>query len=265
MGIDDDGILLQSLTRASRRIDKHCNQRRFYPWLSTRNYNYQDSRNLILDEDLLAVTTLTAGGTTISASDYYLYPLNDTPKWKIEIDSSKSTIFDYTSTPQSAVSVNGTWGYHDDWSNAWLDSGDTVEDDPLTAAATTITVNDADGVDVNGVTPRFSIGQLLKIESEHVVVTDLNLSTNILTVRRGVNGTTAASHDQDTAISVYQPPENVTQATLALAKLYYEGKSAVGGIIALPTLEGGALRAEVVGLLNDHNLPVRLDYVTEFV
>ena len=258
MSPDDNPLLFQILTRASRIIDRYCKERRFYPRSKTRDMDYQKARTLLLDDDLLEITTLTAGGTAVSSSDYFLYPLNDYPKRKIEIDRSKSALFNYSATLQSAIAIAATWGWHDDWDNAWPDSQDEVEDDPLSSSATTLTVNDVDGADVDGITPRFSAGQLLKIEDEYMAVTDSDINVNTLTVRRGVNGTTAAEHAQDETIYIYRPPEIITSATLALAKMQYELRSAVGGIIALPSLEGGAIRAKVTELLDNYALPRKL-------
>lgn len=260
----DDNKMLQYIEQASRRIDKHCD-RRFYPRSATRYLNYQSSYDLLLDEDLLEVSDLSAGGTSISLTDFFLYPLNTYPKWKIEIDRSKSALFDYSSTHQKAVTVVGTWGWHNDWDNAWDDSQDTTEDDPLTVAATTITVNDTDGADINGFTPRFSPGQLLKIESEYVQVTGVSSADNTLTVRRGMNGTTAAQHDQNTAISIYRVPEVVHRACLEVTKLFYEMRSATGGVIAMPQLNGAVMRVSTTALLQDLGLPRRGPRIMEFV
>jgi hypothetical protein len=123
--------------------------------------------------------------------------------------------------------VTGWWGYHEDWSNAWQDSQDTVENDPLTSTGTSISVNDADGADLFGNTPRFKVGQTLRIETEYVYVTAVTAATtNTLTVIRGVNGTTAAAHDQNTAIYVYRPMHEIEQAALRLSHWLYGQKGA---------------------------------------
>jgi hypothetical protein len=261
----DDARLRGYIRRASRRIERHCNDRLFYPRLDTQYFNYQSAYELILNDDLLEVSSLTAGGTSISASNYYLYPLNKYPKWKIEMDLSGSTIFDYSSTLQKAVTVVGTWGWHDDWDNAWQDTSDTVEDNPLTAGASTITVNNIAGDDAYGFTPRFAPGHLLKIESEYIAVTAVNWTDETLTVIRGVNGTTAAEHVQNTTIYTYRPAEIVVEACLDLAKLYYDTRSAKGSVIALPGMESAVIRVSAKSVLEDHKLPVRPEDRMRFV
>jgi hypothetical protein len=264
MGTDDDKRLRQYINEASRLIDGHF-ERKFYPLQQTRYYNYQKAYSLLVDGDLLAVSALSAGGTAISPSDYWLYPLNTYPKWQIQIDKSKSTIFNYSGTHQRAVSVTGTWGWHNDWDYAWADSLDTVQDNPLSDSATTITVSEIEGDDVDGYSPRFSPGQLLEIEDEYVAVTGASQSAETLTVRRGVNGTTAASHAQNTTISVYRPPGVVVLAAKRTAKMIYEMRSEVGGIIAMPSMEGTAMRALMDDLLGDLSLPVKPDNIMRFV
>lgn len=63
---------------------------------------------LLVDEDLLTVTTLTNGdGTEISSADYVLVPRNVTPKIGIQLLSSAS----WEQDVDSWISVEGTWGY----------------------------------------------------------------------------------------------------------------------------------------------------------
>lgn len=253
----DDGKLTQYAVWSSRLLDRRTH-RHFYPRSETRHFDYPgNSWRLFVDDDLLEVTTLAVAGSSIASANYLAYPLTSYPKYKIEIKRTKSTIFTYTGTPQDAVTVLGVWGYHDDWDNAWADSQDEVEDDPLSSSATTLTVNNIDGADANGFFPRLSAGDLLKIESEYVIVTATDTSTNTATVKRSQCGTTAAEHVQDTTIYRFVPYIPATTAVLDLTKWLYEHRSATGGIIALPSLRGTAIQADVDKILALHDLPVR--------
>jgi len=214
-GTGDDALLKDCCERASRIWDT-LTRRRFYELKATRYFDYQDDYKLHLHDDLLSVTTLTNGdGNTISSSDYYLYPLNAYPKRWIEIDKAGGEFFTYSTTPQKAISVEGLWGYHDDYDNAWLDSGDTVQDDPLSSSATTLNVSDGSN---------FKVQQVVKIGDEQLYITAI--SGNVLTVERGKNGTTAASHDQGTAIYIWAPPADVVHWVLRLAAWLYKAKDA---------------------------------------
>ena len=246
-GDADTTLVKRFAEKASRQLDRWCLGRRFYPRTEIRYYDHPaDATRLKLDDDLLAVSAFTTenGDTEITSGNYYLmcggvYGLTPYDRIVLKTDSTQSSL-SYSGTMQQANAVTGTWGYHEDWGNAWEDSQDTVENDPLTASGTSITVNDADGADLYALTPRFKILQLLKIEDEYLYVTAVDTTGNKLTVIRGVNGTTAAAHVQDTAIYIYRPMPDIVQATLDLAKyLYMHKDSSDGDVTMFP--EAGAV------------------------
>lgn len=237
----DDDLLLHFTIKASRMFDKFATNgvlptRRFYPSIDTRDFDHpEDATVLKLRDDLLEVTTLTTknGATSITPSDYKLQTAtnryNQTPYNQIRLTGAGTvTEFEIDDTEFAANQIVGIWGYHDDWANAWEDSGDTVEDDPLSDSATTITVNDADGDDINGFSYRFKYQQLLKVESEYIWVTKVDPTNNTLTVRRGMNGSTAAAHVQDTPIYIYRPMADVREAMEELATHLYRHRKDIG-------------------------------------
>ena len=174
---------------------------------------------LWLDRELLAVNTLTNGdGTVIDSASYRLLPRNEGHKTRIRLID---TTWTYTDDPVEAIEVDGVWAYHRRPSEAWLSSGDAVQNDPLSASGTTITVNDADGADGRNRQPRFSPGQLLGIEDEYVEVLAVDTESNVLTVLRGVRGSTAVAHTKDTTIVIWQPDPQVELAATRWAALCY--------------------------------------------
>ena len=68
------------------------------------------------------------------------------------------------------------------------------------------------------------------IDSEQLYITAI--SDNTLTVQRGVNGTTAATHSGGAAATRYDYPELVVQACLDIAKLTFRNRDlgSVGSI-----------------------------------
>jgi len=247
-----DDELLKSLCEIASAMWDGSTQRRFGPWRETRYYDYQSAPGdalmmsararlasgigdwasvLKVDEDLLAVETLTTqnGETTILAANYYLkcgHSYNLTPYDRIELKTDgDQAVFLFSGTMQRANSVDGIWGYHDDYSHAWQGSNDSVQDAAgISASATTITVADVDGVDVFGVTPRLRAQTLIRIDDEFLYIAAKDLAANTLTVLRGVNGTTAAAHDKDTTIDVWRPMREVEHLVKRLAAWLYGQK-----------------------------------------
>ncbi len=114
-GSAHDSLLADLVTRASRLIDDHCG-RWFVPRAETRSFDavgpHISGRLLLLDADLLSVTSVVNGdGTTISASDYLLRPLNWPPYFGIALKQSSGVRWTYTGDPEGAIHITGSWGY----------------------------------------------------------------------------------------------------------------------------------------------------------
>jgi hypothetical protein len=233
IGADKKEALRRFATLSSRMFDGTC-RRVFYPRSETRYYDYPPNPCVLkLDDDLLEVTAFTTqnGGETVASTDYYLMcggSYNYTPYNRIVMrDDQDYPVLLYTSSLQKSQALLGIWGYHEDWSNAWEDSQDALAQAISSTTATTVNVADADGADLLGMTPRFKIGQLIKVGSEYMYVTAVTAaSTNQLTVIRGVNGTTAATHDASTAIYIYRPMGEIMQAATRLAAWLYAQRDA---------------------------------------
>jgi hypothetical protein len=220
----DDARLLAALQAAAAQIERAAG-RRFCPRQASLQHTIHYPTELILDDDLLELTSLTNGdGNSIDPNNVILLP-DDAPAGGLLLIGGSS--FTWAQTPIQAVTVTGIWGWHDRWASAWRASSDTVQNNPLSSGATTITVADADGADTASESPRFQVGHLLKIENEYVRVLAVNTLTNVLTVLRGVNGTTAAAHAQNTPMFTYQPPADMAAIALQWATwLYREPDSA---------------------------------------
>ena len=108
---EDDAMRL-FLDQAQRLIEGKT-ERVFSAKTETRYYlasavplAYPDT--LLLDYDLLTVTSLVNGnGTTIPADGYWLHPFNESPKWAIVLKSGYSWSF----STDGRVAVTGAWGY----------------------------------------------------------------------------------------------------------------------------------------------------------
>lgn len=130
---------------------------RYFPWPAR---NYAPAWKLWLDEnELVSVTTLTAGGTEIVAADYFLEPVNSGPPYThIEIDLDSSASFTNSGTNQRAISIVGTWGIGDDQKAAGA-----LENAIASTSTTTVDVTRSDVV---------GVGSVLKVDSERMLVTE---------------------------------------------------------------------------------------------
>ena len=229
--VDDDDFLREKCEQASELLEVLCKSRKFYPRFETRKYHHPpDNHVLLLDDDLLEVSTLTTnnGSTEIPGGSYYSMRGRNgvgTPFSRIEVARHSAYSFTFHTTPQWANEVAGWWGYHTRWADAWVDSGDTVQDSGgISAPATTVTVANAAGAGAAGYPPRFKGQQLIKIDTEYLWVVRADPTGDALAVVRGVAGTTAATHDEGTAIYVYRPMGAVFRATVRLAAWLYKQK-----------------------------------------
>lgn len=210
-----DTRLLDVLRAASRLIERHAG-RRFYPQRATRIYPYTHPTLLPLRDDLLALHGLTNGdGSAIPLDAVRLVPDDSAVHAALSLDRRRCT-FTYRDDPAGALTVEGTWGCHPEWPDAWAPSGDAVQGG-LDAVAAVIAVADADGAAVDGRAPRFSAGQLLRVGEEYLHVLAVDPVQDRLTVLRGANGTRAADHSAGAALDVYRPPADVRQACLRVA------------------------------------------------
>ena len=220
-GAGFDGRLLALLEDVSRLIDGYCN-RHFYVLTTTRRFDGDNGRTLNVP-DLISVTSLKTDEDndriyelTWAASDYLLYPLNAEPQqpWGrpytrilVDIEGGSRPWFP---AGGPTVEVAAKWGYREVTEDS---AADINELGSFSAADTTLTVTDGS---------KFSIGDTLSIESESLYVT--GISTNDLTVTRGVNGTTAAAHADSTDVFLYRYPGSVVEACLLEAARLWKRK-----------------------------------------
>lgn len=152
----------RAIESASRSVDNLCH-RVFYPQTATRYFPWPDRRRsrpwrLWLDHDeLISVTTVTAGGVVIPSTDYFLEPANSGPPYThVEIDLASNAAFAAGSTHQRAIEIAGVFGYRADEVTA----GDLAE--ALDASETGVDVTDSSVI---------GVGDLIRVDSERMLVT----------------------------------------------------------------------------------------------
>jgi hypothetical protein len=168
---------VKETARSNARIDRALadateaveglTHRTFYPVLDTRKADWPPRSGatpwiLRLDaNELISVTTLTSGGTTIDSGDYLLRRADDKaepPYTRIEINLGSNASFGGGDTYQQDIVITGLFGYRNDETVAGLlaETLDAVET----------------GVDVDAATSAAAgVGSLLRIDDERVIVT----------------------------------------------------------------------------------------------
>ncbi len=220
----DDVTIRKIVEAASRSIDQYTN-RTFVTSTATKIF---DGNVELWIPDLLSITTLKTDedgdydyDNTYDTGDYILYgvgiedTLNTYPKIRIEIDPN-GDYSSFASGYQKGVQIAGIWGY-----------GDGISATPYISDTTTAEALDASetGVDVTSAT-NLSAGQLILVESEQMYI--YSISSTTLTVERGVNGTTATTHDTAKTIYIYQYPSDIRQACIDLSVATYQNRAKQG-------------------------------------
>lgn len=200
-----DAVYLDAIEAASREFELRCH-RHFYSKTATRYFDGNGKRNLRLTDesallsDLLSITSLTVDDdddgtyelTMVDGTDYRLWPLNESPKTRIDL-LTRGTQLSVWPKGQSTVKLVGKFGYSEDTESSGLTG--TV----ATTNGTTLTASDS----ATGVIEK---GDTILIGTEQMYVSAVEGTA--ITVTRGVNGTTAATHSA-VAINIRRYPKDI--------------------------------------------------------
>jgi hypothetical protein len=261
---DDETVIRHILESASLTIEAYVGNRCFAPYTATREYDLgkgalrrrsempRDRHVVLATDPVLGVVPLddwlTAVPTTVTAydssardsstvlteglaNDYILEPYPQAPYHTLKLTENTANNL---SQGQKTLTVLGAWGWQDEVIN-----GDTLNG---AVSSTTTTI-----VKTNGSAAIYS-GNTIRIDSEQLYVRAKNGAN--LTVFRGVNGTTAATHADVSNIYVYQYPSDVVEACLAIARDRWRSREA--GTTAIIGTPGAAITrpgAEVRAIL----------------
>jgi hypothetical protein len=165
----DSKLTARDDRQADRAIDAGARslegllRRRFYPLTETRTFDWPNDQHArpwrlwLDDNELVSVSALSSGGTSIASSDYFLRPDTGPPFNRIEIDLDSSAAFGGGNTHQRDISVTGVWGY-----DAETDPAGALENAIADTTGTSVDVTDGSLV---------GVGSILVCESERMVVT----------------------------------------------------------------------------------------------
>jgi hypothetical protein len=178
---------------AGARAVEGLTHRRFYPWTGTRDFDwpndsYARAWRLWLDSnELVSVSTLVSGGTTIPSTDFFLRrsdDLNEPPYTFLEIDLSATSAFSAGDTWQRSIVITGVFGYSADEAPAG-----TITAALATTTGTAVAISDSSLV---------GVGSIIKVDSERMLVTERAMAdTGVNTA----NALTAANNDVSITMS----------------------------------------------------------------
>jgi hypothetical protein len=207
-GSGDDDELFQLLMAVSDSIDGYCN-RHFYPRTATRTFDGTADTQLTMP-DLIAVTTLKSDDdddgtfeTTWATTDYASLPLNAMPTQHWGTPYHTLRVLGRGTKSQferghARYQVVGSWGYR-----CFEEASGSTTSGSMGASDTTAAVSD--GTD-------FAVGQTVMVDIEQMLVSAI--SSNTLTVSRGLNGTTATTHSSAAVVNILRWPAAVERAAL---------------------------------------------------
>jgi hypothetical protein len=246
----DDPKLIGLLGRASRSIEKYC-RRPFHPTRDTKYYDYRQSQEIRFRHDLLEIDTLaTNNGASVLPNGILLLKTGDDynfpPYDRVVIRTDSGSTFNYSGTDQKASEVTGFWGYHEDYANAWVDTGTSLGGSHVSGASQLTVLGGSTGFsDIDWQAPRFAAGDTLKIGGEMFFAAGGNgTSVNVVPA---FNGTSANHHASGVPIYRYEPEADIQWATIRLAAWLngqamtpYENKTAFIAIgqISIPSTWG---------------------------
>jgi len=222
----DDAYVLALIYQQSERFYRFVGLD-FEPSLETRAYTATSDRvNTVyrlfyLPEPLLAATSVGNDGSTLAQTTGFVAVRNRDTITALQLADRCGSWYPQMYDTFNSVSVTGVWGYHDDYANAWQSVDTITTAGGINTSVTSFTVVDVDGAGLDGLTPRLSAGNLIRVEAEYMRVLATNISTNTVTVRRAVRGTTAASHAQGVAVEVWAVMDDVKRALTRWVALGY--------------------------------------------
>jgi hypothetical protein len=242
----NDPQLYRALESGARSIDGSRQGlgllgRRFYPEVATRYFDWPGSRAgrdnsklSLAEHELIAATSVVAGGITLDPAAYRLQPENDGPPYdEIHLNRDVYSTWPTSGTGQRTIAVAGTWGFNLDSAPA----GALAE--ALDASETGVNVTDSNAIGIGSLitcqsermlctakamlttgqtlqTPltasmadqsvtvtdgtAFNIGETLLLDSERMRIRDI--AANTLVVWRAHDGSTLATH---AASTIYAP------------------------------------------------------------
>lgn len=280
-------VQIDRAIEAGSRAAEAMLHRFFYPWTGTRYFNWPDRdthswRLWLGQHELISVSALVSGGTTIVAADYFLEPVNLGPPYtRIELDLASNASWSAGSTHQRSIGVTGVFGYSADEAPAGslaealdtVETGVDVTDSMLVGVGSIIKVgtermivtnktmldtaqNLIGSMDASKATvsvavttgSAYAVGETILLDSERMLIVDI--AGNNLTVSRAYDGTVLATHTNSDIYALRTLV--VTRGALGTTAAAHNSSDAVT-VHVVPTLVRELVIAEAITTLKQQS------------
>lgn len=219
--VASDAVLLLLIAGVSRAVDRKCH-RHFYTKEDTLVHMAETHRHLFID-DLLRMDSISAAGsvggtlTLLDSGNVVLHPLRSYPKVQLMGQPLNHSFL----IGIEVIYITGLWGYGDgDSASPFSVSQETIDDIAV----------DATSFEVSSVVP-YAVGQTLLLTTgettEQVYVSGLDTGSLTLTIKRGVNGTSAAVHAACT-VQIAEYPADLVSVVNASASRHFNAAAKAG-------------------------------------
>jgi hypothetical protein len=236
----DEARLMQAIREACDYLQKEIGW--FIPVTATRRFKAPGNAYEIFVPPLLAITSITNEGESLTNVDYILKPDDghwaNGPYTKIVADPDSSLLYTWTDL-EDGIAISGRWGKYSRSALIGATVADTTQqdasqttlkvsngskaspgmvllieseqelvtgwDDP-TASVTTLNASmSASDETITVVNASLvNVGEIMRVDFEQMRVRDRRTSNNTLSVLRGWNGTGRVIHSGSTAVDIYR-------------------------------------------------------------
>lgn len=221
--------------QVSNAITNTYTDRTFVPYEATYNERVRDaakSERLRYDrhygeyvyrlpDDCLSVTSVTIAGTVLTSDQYQLSPSSAAVYDALRMDD---VTLSSTDPFTDVISIEGTWGYHDNTYKRYTDTGTTIDANITDTTTTTVSVADASSLEVY---------EYILINSELMWITAIDTDTNDLTVERGVNGFTASTHTSGDTVRRFNVVADLRMAASRLVAYLWQHRNDLGDTVQI--------------------------------
>ena len=173
---------IDRLIKAASRSIEGLTHRFFFPWTGTKYFDWPNDQHAnvgrlwLNQNELVSVSQLVSGGVDISATDYFLEPVNSGPPYnRLDLDLSTSAAFNSYLTHQQSIVITGVYYQLDE-----VLAGSTAE--ALDAVETAVDVTDSAAI---------GVGHIIRVDSERMIVRGKTMLTTGQTLQTPLTASNA--------------------------------------------------------------------------